>query len=378
MKVYFTASVSSGRLFLPQYKLIVSNLEKQDHQVISSKVAVDEVTKDGDRLKSDEKLSSAEIFYKEREKIENADVVIAEVTQPSMGVGFLTGYALRRKKVVLALVYKENENVISPFLEGHPSQNLFLEHYSEDNLNIVLKRFFHHIEVNNKRKGKLIVIDGSDSSGKKTQVELLLHYLQKKKYPTKFIDFPRYYSSFHGGTVARYLAGEFGGIDDVNPYLSSLAYAMDRLAAKPDMEEWLLEKNIVVANRYVSSSMTFQTVRLPKKEQEEFLKWLYDMEYKEHKLPPEDIVIYLYVPVEISQRLMKTREKKKYLKGKDKDIHEKNVDYLKKVEKMYLTLVNKNEHWFKIDCLDKSDRLRSKRSIHEEIVQTLKRKRIIG
>ncbi|OGB62978.1 hypothetical protein A2X44_03050 [candidate division CPR3 bacterium GWF2_35_18] len=232
------------------------------------------------------------------------------------------------------------------------------------------------MEVNNKRKGKLVVVDGSDSSGKKTQVDLLLQYLQSKKYKTKYIDFPRYYSSFHGRTVARYLKGEFGGLNEVNPYLSSLAYALDRSAAKEDLDAWLLEDNIVIANRYVSSSMAFQTVRLPEKEREIFLKWLYEMEYKEHKLPIEDIVIYLYVPVSISQKLMENREKKKYLKGKDKDIHEKNVEYLKDVENMYLELVKRNKKWVKINCIDKKGNLRSKEDIHREVISLLKKKMI--
>ena len=165
-------------------------------------------------------------------------------------------------------------------------------------------------------------------------------------------------------------------MNEVNPYLSSLAYALDRSAAKEDLDAWLLEDNIVIANRYVSSSMAFQTVRLPEKEREIFLKWLYEMEYKEHKLPIEDIVIYLYVPVSISQKLMENREKKKYLKGKDKDIHEKNVEYLKDVENMYLELVKRNKKWVKINCIDKKGNLRSKEDIHREVISLLKKKMI--
>ncbi|KKP69483.1 MAG: Tmk: thymidylate kinase [candidate division CPR3 bacterium GW2011_GWF2_35_18] len=377
MKVYFTASVSSGRAYLLQYKIIIKALKSLGHKVLSEDVAFDSVNKNGDRLKRDSTLPPAEIFLRERREVEESDIVIAEVSQSSMGVGFLISHALQQRKPVLALLYGDiEEKNISPFLEGHPSQNLFLEHYTEDNLKIVLKKFFHHMEVNNKRKGKLVVVDGSDSSGKKTQVDLLLQYLQSKKYKTKYIDFPRYYSSFHGRTVARYLKGEFGGLNEVNPYLSSLAYALDRSAAKEDLDAWLLEDNIVIANRYVSSSMAFQTVRLPEKEREIFLKWLYEMEYKEHKLPIEDIVIYLYVPVSISQKLMENREKKKYLKGKDKDIHEKNVEYLKDVENMYLELVKRNKKWVKINCIDKKGNLRSKEDIHREVISLLKKKMI--
>ena len=193
MKVYFTASVSSGRSYQLQYKLIVDILKKLGHKVLSEDVAFDKITKNGDRLKRDEKRAPVDIFLRERKEIEQADVVVAEVSQASMGVGFLIGNALKEKKTVLALLYGEtDEKNISPFLEGHPSQNLFLEHYTEDNLKVVLKKFFHHIDVNNKRKGKLVVIDGSDSSGKKTQVDLLISHLQKRNYRTKYVDFPRY------------------------------------------------------------------------------------------------------------------------------------------------------------------------------------------
>lgn len=377
MKIYFTASVTSGRKYLSQYKLIVSLLKKLKHQVLSTDVAEEKLNINGSRLNKDQNLSAEEIFRRERAEIDEATLVIAEVTQPSMGVGMLVGYALQKKKPVLALLYKEAENNISAILKGHPSQNLFLEHYSEDNLKIVLQKFFHHIEINNKRKGRLIVIDGSDASGKKTQADLLLNYLQKHKYQTRYIDFPRYYSSFHGKTVARYLAGEFGGMDQVNPYLASLAYALDRLAAKEDMEAWLFERNIVVSNRYVSSSMAFQTARVVPKERNKFLDWIYEMEYKEHKLPLEDIVIYLNVPVEISQKLMERRGGRKYLKGQNRDIHEKNIEYLTEVERIYLDLVKKNKHWVTINCLKKGKVLRSKTDIHHEILNILQSRKII-
>lgn len=377
MNVYFTASVSSGREYLTQTQTIIELLKKHGHQIISADVAQEVHKQEINRLQKDVALSAEEIFKRERNEIDIADVIVAEVSQPSMGVGLLIGYALQKKKPVLALLYKDTENKISPLIEGHPSQNLFLEHYSEDNVKNVIKKFFHHLEVNNKRKGKLIVIDGSDASGKKTQVDLLLSYLQKTNHATKYIDFPRYYSSFHGKTVARFLAGEFGGLHEVNPYLASLAYALDRLAAKDDIEEWLFEKNIVIANRYVSSSMAFQTARVPKKDHKNFIKWLYEMEYKEHKLPVEDIVIYLYVPVDIAQQLMNERKDRKYIKGKMKDINESDVQYLKDVEQVYLDLVKKNKHWVKIDCINTEGKLRTREDIHQEVLDVLDKRNLL-
>lgn len=377
MKIYFTASVSSGRYFLPQYKFIVQLLENMGHKVLSRDVAFEDWLPDINRLKTDKNLNSEEIFNRERIEILEADIVVAEVTKPSMGASFLISYALNHRKHVLALIYEDNEDKISPFIEGNPSQNMFLEHYSEDNLKIVFRNFFKYIETNKRKKGKMVVIDGGDGSGKKTQAELLLKYLGNNQYKAKYIDFPRYYSSFHGRTVARYLKGEFGTMAQVNPYLASLAYALDRLSARDEMEEWLMEGNIIVANRYVSSSMGFQSARVLEKDKEKFINWLYEMEYKEHKLPKEDVLIYLYVPVEVSQKLIEHRGSQRYLKGDSKDIHEQNIDFLKKVEKAYLELVKKNKNWVKIDCINRDGVLRSREDIHSEIIRILKEREII-
>jgi dTMP kinase len=97
------------------------------------------------------------------------------------------------------------------------------------------------LEKQKRVKGKLIVIDGTDGSGKATQSQLLIEYLKAQGFKTKFIDFPRYYTSFHGGMVGRFLRGEFGRINEVNPYLASLTYALDRLTAKDELEDWLEE-----------------------------------------------------------------------------------------------------------------------------------------
>ncbi len=175
-------------------------------------------------------------------------------------------YALVKDKPVLALFYKDVEDKLSPMIIGNPSENLFLEHYDEDNLEIKLKKFINHIESLKKRKGKLIVIDGGDGSGKTTQANLLVDYLKKRGFKVKYYDFPRYYSSFHGKLVGRFLAGEFGSLDSVSPYLASLAYALDRASVKEEMEEWLAKGGIIICNRYVTSSMAHQSARLPEKE----------------------------------------------------------------------------------------------------------------
>ena len=219
------------------------------------------------------------------------------------------------------------------------------------------------------RNGKLIVIDGTDGSGKSTQIKLLLEYLRKNRFRCKLVDFPRYHSSFHGRVVARYLSGEFG--KDVNPYLASLAYAVDRASARDEINEWLSRGYIVIADRYTSASMAYQTAKLPKKERRKFLKWLMQMEYGVHKLPKENIVLFLHVPIEVGKKLVEKRGGQKYIGGKTKDIHEEKLNYQKEAEKMYLELCKKYKHWIKVNCLNKKGNLQTQNQIHKLIIETL-------
>lgn len=371
MKVYFGASFSLDRSMLPMYQEVVKNLKKLGHEVVSEYV-VNPATKLGDGL------PAQDLFKRETVIIDKADVMIADVTMPSWGTAFLIEHALAEGKPVLALYYKEAEMPLPMMIEGHPE--LYVAHYSKGNIRTILKKNLDYFVSMKQKKGKLIVIDGTDGSGKGTQTELLLKYLESQKKPHKYIDFPRYYTSFHGKMVARYLSGEFGGKDSASPYLSSLFYALDRLTARDEIISWLEEGNVVVANRYTTSSMAFQTARIEKAKQEEFLKWLYEMEYKEHKLPKEDLVLFLYVPVEISQKLLEKKagtQARRYTNGKKKDIHESDVEYQKTVLKLYLKLAKKYPHWEVIKCVDAQGKILSIEKIHSKILSAIKKHKIL-
>src|SRR3990167_7081050 len=205
-----------------------------------------------------------------------------------------------------------------------------------------------------KRKtGKLIVFEGIDGSGKTTQLGLLREYLNERNIPNETIDFPRYWDSFHGRTISRYLKGEFGDVDSVSPYLISLAYSLDRATAKKEMNAWLREGKIVLANRYATSNMAHQAAKLPVEKREAFLKWLLELEYKINKIPKEDLVIFLHVPTANARVLIQKR-------GRKDDIHEKNYEYLTETAKMYDKLSLRFKHWVKINCVDKNGILRTK------------------
>ncbi len=364
MKVYFGASFSLDRSMLPVYQEVVDSIKKLGHEVVSEHV-IDPLSPVGDGL------SPKELFEREAKLIASADCMIADVTLPSWGTAFLMEHALSAGKPVLALFYKEAATPLPFMIAGHP--DLYVAHYSKGNVRTVLKKNLDYFISMGKRRGKLIVIDGTDGSGKGTQTELILKYLEEKKVKNKYIDFPRYYTSFHGRMVGRYLAGEFGSLESSSPYLTSLFYALDRLTARDEIVDWLEEGNTVVANRYTTSSMAFQTARIEKEKRPEFLQWLYDMEYKEHKLPKEDVVIFLYVPVEISQKLIEQKAKREYTKGKKKDINEANVAYQKEVLSLYLELSKKHKHWEVIKCVDSKGELMSIEQVHEKVVKVLEK-----
>jgi dTMP kinase len=367
MKIYFGAAVSLERAeYLPLYKKIVTEIEKLGHEVLSKHVIDPSIDPTGG-------LKPSELFEREVETVQQADVMVAEVTAPSWGTALLMEKALDQGIPVLALFYKDNGHSLSIMIEGH--NELYVDHYTKSNLKSVLKKNFTHFGHQQKITGKLVVIDGADGAGKATQTEMLLEYLQKNKIKNKFISFPRYHTSFHGQHVARFLKGEFGGNREVSPYLSSLAFALDRLTARDEMIEWLEENNIVVADRYTSANMAHQASKLPVKNQASFLKWIYDMEYKEHKLPKEDMVIFLHVPAEISQKLLDKKSKKKNNDGK-RDEAEKDLDHQKKSIAMYQQLAKRYKHWEIIDCVE-NDELLSKKKIHHKIIAVLKEKKII-
>ena len=371
MKVYFGASISLDRSRLPVYQEITKELERLGHEVTSQHVVDPDLTK-GEWQKQ---YVPRDLFKRETDRLDRSDAMVAEVTAPSWGTAFLIEYALNHGIPVLALYYKEAEMPLPMMIEGHPE--LYVAHYARGNVRTILKKNLDYFASMNHRQGKLVVIDGTDGSGKGTQTELLLKYLDEHQKKNKYIDFPRYYTSFHGKMVGRYLKGEFGGLNAASPYLTSLFYAMDRLTARDEIIDWLEEGNTVVANRYTTSSMAFQTARIDKDKREEFLKWLYAMEYKEHKLPKEDVVIFLYVPVEISQKLIEQKAGREYMKGKKKDINEADVAYQKEVLKLYLELAKKYQHWEVIKCVDAKGKLLTVEKVHTKVIAVLKRHGIV-
>lgn len=222
------------------------------------------------------------------------------------------------------------------------------------------------------KKGKLIIIEsGSDASGKATQSEKLYQRLLKDGENVRKISFPNY-NSKACEPVKMYLNGDFGNRpEDVNAYAASTFYAIDRYASyKTDWKEFYDNGGIIISDRYTTSNMVHQAVKMEKKERDEYLSWLYNLEFDLYGLPKPDCVVFLDVPPEISQRLMKNRANK-FTGKEEKDIHENNKKYLEKSYLNSLEIAKKYE-WIKVKC-DDSEVLKSIEEIHSDIYNIVKK-----
>ena len=175
-------------------------------------------------------------------------------------------------------------------------------------------------------KGKLIVIEGLDGSGKVTQAQLLAAHLKEEGLSVREITFPDY-ASDSSALVKMYLSGQFGPHpDDVNAYAASSFYAVDRYASyKTSWGGFYEQGGIVIADRYTTSNAVHQCSKLPPDQWESFLRWLFDYEFHLLGLPTPDAVIYLQVDPAVSQKLMTARYHGDESK---KDVHEKDTAYL--------------------------------------------------
>lgn len=205
----------------------------------------------------------------------------------------------------------------------------------------------------------LIIIDGIDGAGKTTQTALLAERLKKDGYQTATLDFPQYQKTFFGKMVSRFLKGEFGNSNEVNPYFSSLLYALDRYEAKLKLLKWLKEKKIVILNRYVTANLIHQSIKVAVKKRAAFIRWVERTEYQILGLPKPDLVIYLSLPYTLACALIEKR-------GNTKDIHEADVTHLKNAALQGMRLTKRKKNWHAIQC-SKGEKILSKKEIGEQI-----------
>ncbi len=219
-------------------------------------------------------------------------------------------------------------------------------------------------------KGKLIVIDGTDGSGKATQTKLIVEKLKKEGHQIEIIEFPQY-GQKSAALVEEYLNGKFGSAKEVGPYRASVFYACDRYAAAPKIRKWLDEGKIVISNRYVSSNMGHQAGKIKDKEgRDRFLEWIEELEFDIFKIPKPDINILLYMPPEIGQELVDKKGYRDYVGGNKRDIHEADLDHLKDAAEAYKYVADKY-NWIVIDCAP-NNQLKKIEEIHELLWSKIK------
>lgn len=217
------------------------------------------------------------------------------------------------------------------------------------------------------KKGKFIVIEGIDGSGKTRQFKMLTARLRKEGLKFETIDFPQYEkpSSYF---VCEYLNGNYGTSEEVGPYKASIFYALDRFSAGKQISEWLKRGKIVISNRYVASNMGHQGAKIKSKNgKRKLFKWLDELEYGILKIPKPDLNIFLHMPAPIAQKLVDKKGAREYAKGVKRDIHEADLRHLRQAEQTYLYMVETFPKYFKIVECVKNGRILSWNEIHKVV-----------
>ncbi len=222
-----------------------------------------------------------------------------------------------------------------------------------------------------KKRGKLIVLDGADGTGKATQFKLLVETLQSENYAVATVDFPQY-GTKSAGPLEEYLNGKYG---QVNPYAASIFYAIDRFDVAFQIRQWLEQGKVVVANRYVTANAGHQGGKIADYfERVKFFKWLDNLEYKIFNIPKPDLNIILHVPAVIAQKLVdkKKPETRKYANGKKRDLHEADLKHLQNAERVYLEIAKLFPNTKLVECMN-GKQLLAPRQIHNKVWELVRR-----
>jgi len=220
-------------------------------------------------------------------------------------------------------------------------------------------------------KGKLLVIDGTDGSGKGTQTKILVERLKTEGFRVETISFPQY-GQKSAGPVENYLNGQYGSAEDVGPYRGSILYAIDRYDASFKMKSWLNDGAIIVCDRYVTANMGHQGSKIKdEKELTEYLEWLHHLEYHIFDIPKPDLNVILHVSPTTSQRLVDQKAQREYIGDKKRDIHEADISHLIAAEQTYLTIAKNHPEYFKVIECEENETLKSPEEISELLWSTI-------
>lgn len=227
---------------------------------------------------------------------------------------------------------------------------------------------------------KLFVIEGVDGSGKSTQIKMLQDFFRNLGYRSEYLHFPRTNAPYFGELIARFLRGEFGSLNQVDPYIVALLYAGDRKDAAGMIGGWLKEGKIVLLDRYTYSNIAYQCAKLNNvDEQDKLMDWILSLEFDHFGIPRPDLNIFLDVPFSFTEKkLTSTRsgDDRSYLKG-IRDIHEENLSFQKKVREIYLRVAANDGKLALINCSNRHGDILSPDEIFDAIIKMLKDKKFI-
>jgi dTMP kinase len=215
----------------------------------------------------------------------------------------------------------------------------------------------------------LVAVEGIDGAGKGTQSRLLKERLLQEGTLTALLAFPRYEETLFGQTIARYLNGGFGPLEEVPPEFAALLFAGDRFESLEEIERYRREAAVVIFDRYVPSNLAHQGARLPKERWPEFRRWLERIEYQVFGIPRPDVVVWLDLPPELAPLMIARKASRRYTSLRA-DLHEANHDYLCRVAELYRELYATEQNWLRV-AVTVDGQLREVSDIHQEIVGQL-------
>ena len=198
-----------------------------------------------------------------------------------------------------------------------------------------------------------IVLEGLDGAGKSTQIKKLREMFAERGIESEYVHFPRFDAPIYGELIARFLRGELGGVDQVDPYIVALLYAGDRADMAPQIRKWQEEGKVVIVDRYVYSNIGYQCAKIADKEARLRLNdWILNLEYEVNKIPRPDVSLFLDVPFAFTEkRLTEQREgdDRSYLNGAT-DIHEQSLSLQQRVREVYIESSQRDSELVVVDC----------------------------
>lgn len=219
-----------------------------------------------------------------------------------------------------------------------------------------------------------IVLEGLDGAGKSTQIKKLREMFAERGIESEYVHFPRFDAPIYGELIARFLRGELGGIDQVDPYVVALLYAGDRADMAPQIRKWQQEGKVVIVDRYVYSNIGYQCAKIADKEARLRLNdWILHLEYEVNKIPRPNVSLFLDVPFSFTKsRLTEQREgdDRTYLNGAA-DIHEQSLSLQERVREVYIESAERDSELVVVDCSNDEGAMASPEEIFSRIEATI-------